>query len=134
MNQKTFENKTIQELEAYIKEQEPIKKEKMEKAYNAPNVNRFQELSKKAYEPIWRAGLQLRKIQDKFVMKKIDRSSDHMTLGDFIECCNGGSFIDSDGSGNYATETEESNISIHPSDIEEGVYRKDFTHVVWYNK
>lgn len=134
MNQSKFKNMTIPELEAYIKEQEPIKEEKMEKAYKAPNVNRFQELSEKACEPIWRAGMQLRKIKEDFVMKDIKKGDDHMTIEEFISCCKSGSFIDYDGSGNYATDTQESNISIYPSDITEGVYRNDFTHVVWYNK
>lgn len=59
---------------------------------------------------------------------------DKMTLEDFIECCEVGGFVDSDGFGCYATKTKESSIEIHPSDITEGRYRKDFSHIVWYNK
>lgn len=68
------------------------------------------------------------------VMKPQATYGDLMTIENFIENCEGGGFIDYDGSGNYATATEESDISIYPSDIISGVYRKDFTHIMWYNK
>ena len=67
-------------------------------------------------------------------MPSISKYGDHMTLNDFIENVKSGGFIDYDGSGNYATETQMSNITIYPSDITAGVYRKDFTHVLWFNK
>jgi hypothetical protein len=56
------------------------------------------------------------------------------TIEYFKECCDCGGFIDSDGFGVYATETQVSSIDVNPSDIETGLYRKDFTHVVWFNK
>lgn len=60
---------------------------------------------------------------------------DLMTLNEFVEACKiGPVFVDSDGCGYYATATQESNISICPSDIIANKYRKDFTHVIWYNK
>jgi len=43
-------------------------------------------------------------------------------------------FVDSDGSGYYATATQVSDIGISPSDIVARVYRKDFDYVCWYNK
>ena len=52
----------------------------------------------------------------------------------FVACCKHGGFIDYDGSGEYGTATQKSGISIYPSDIKAGKYRKDFTHVYWYNK
>lgn len=67
-------------------------------------------------------------------MKEISNNGDHMTLEEFIECCKSGGFIDYDGSGNYATEDKQSDITILPSDIMAGEYRNDFTHVVWYNR
>jgi len=67
-------------------------------------------------------------------MKAIPNYGDHMTLEEFIENVNDGGFIDYDGSGHYATETEMSDISIYPSDIEGNSYRKDFTHIVWFNR
>jgi len=63
---------------------------------------------------------------------------DLFTLEDFIDNCKCGGFIDYDGSGNYAKEIDgklmESNIDIYPSDIKHKSVRKDFTHVIWYNK
>jgi len=57
-----------------------------------------------------------------------------MTLEEFLEYVDSGGFIDYDGSGNYATIAKESDISIYPSDVDAGKVRKDFTHVVWYNR
>ena len=57
-----------------------------------------------------------------------------MTLQDFKDYCDSGCFISSDGDGYYATETEESDIYISPSDFKYDVVRDDFTHIVWYNK
>ena len=58
-----------------------------------------------------------------------------MTLESFAEACRVGPlFIDSDGCGEYAFKDKVSDLSIYPSDITSGVYRKDFTHVMWYNK
>ena len=59
---------------------------------------------------------------------------DLMTLEEFIEECNNGILIDYDGFGYYATETGKSDIKIYPSDISMNKYRKDFSHVIWFNK
>jgi len=66
--------------------------------------------------------------------------SDHSTHGDlftmeeFREDVQCGGFIDSDGSGNYATEDKQSDIGIYPSDFKGNRVRSDFTHVMWFNK
>lgn len=58
-----------------------------------------------------------------------------MPFNEFAKYCKiGPMFIDSDDFGYYATSTQVSDIVICPSDIVAGVYRKDFTHVCWYNK
>lgn len=67
-------------------------------------------------------------------MEPIPTYGDHMTMKDFVDCCKSGGFIDYDGSGVYATATEMSDIGIEPSEVMSGSYRKDFTHVVWFNK
>jgi hypothetical protein len=68
-------------------------------------------------------------------MSEIPEYGDHMTLEQFVDAAKEGWFIDYDGSGNYATDKQESNISIYASDVTSGRgIRKDFTHVVWYNK
>ena len=72
-----------------------------------------------------------------FDSKEIDKEwSDLMTIDDFIDCCECGGFIDSDGSGYYASDKHESNIQTIPSMITSNmiVRRDGLTHVVWYNK
>ena len=59
---------------------------------------------------------------------------DIYTLDEFIKNCQNGNFIDSDGYGYYSAKDAKSDIEVLPSDILEGIYRKDFTHVIWFNK
>ena len=47
----------------------------------------------------------------------IPKYADHMALEEFIADCECGMFIDYDGHGYFATETEESNIQVVPSDV-----------------
>lgn len=56
------------------------------------------------------------------------------TLKEFIEMCNDNDFNDYNGFGRYATDKEESDIEVMPSYIKEGFIRKDFSHVIWYNR
>lgn len=65
-------------------------------------------------------------------MKPIPSYGDLMTLQDWIDCVVLGCFIDYDGHGCYATETEMSDIVVHPSDFP-NIDRK-WTHVVWFNR
>lgn len=66
--------------------------------------------------------------------EEIPDYGDCMTIGDFIECCKDGNFIDYDGFGYYATEDKMTDICVYPSEIMSGVYRKDFPKVVWFNR
>jgi len=75
-----------------------------------------------------------RRFRKKPSMTKHDGGGDLMTFEEFVADCDGGGFIDYDGYGYYSTEKEESDIVVSPSDITNGKYRKDFTHVCWYNK
>jgi len=59
---------------------------------------------------------------------------DVMSLKTFIECVKEGGFIDYDGSGNYVRDGKESNITIHPSDVDHNSVRKDFDTIIWFNK
>tara|TARA_R110000796_G_scaffold88978_2_gene192355 strand:+ start:2493 stop:2870 length:378 start_codon:yes stop_codon:yes gene_type:complete len=70
-----------------------------------------------------------------YELDDLDKTSgDYMPFAEFADCCENGGFIDYDGFGNYATDKKVSNLTIYPSDIMVGVCRKDFTHVLWYNK
>jgi hypothetical protein len=57
-----------------------------------------------------------------------------MSLDEFVKNVNSGGFIDYDGYGNYSDGVQKSDVSIYPSDVKVGNYRKDFTHVIWYNR
>ena len=78
----------------------------------------------------------------RYRMMKTPKMTDHddfnreclMSFEEFKACCESGGFIDSDGSGIYSSATQESNISISPSDFTYDKVRSDFTHVCWYNK
>ena len=65
---------------------------------------------------------------------EIPRHAHVMTLKDFIENVKSGGFIDDDGFGSYVRDGKESDINIHPSDIQHGAIRDDFDSVAWYNK
>ena len=84
----------------------------------------------KEYEKV---NAQLRRIDD-YKLEDIPDYGDHMTMEEFIQSCRYHMFTDDDGFGKYATKDKVSNICIYPSDIAMGIYRNDFTHVVWYNK
>lgn len=63
------------------------------------------------------------------VMSKLSKYGDHMTADEFETNMKHGVFIPDDGSGNWATETEESDWSVWSFDRP-----KWATHVMWYNK
>lgn len=67
-------------------------------------------------------------------MEPIPDYGDLMTLEEFIDSCECGGFIDYDGDGYYSTGTEMSTLEISPSDVIAKKFRKDFTHVVWFNR
>jgi hypothetical protein len=55
-------------------------------------------------------------------------------IDEFRAACMYSFFTSYDGSGYYATETEESNIEAIPEAFADGYVRDDFKYVVWYNK
>lgn len=67
-------------------------------------------------------------------MKPIPDYCEHMTIEDFVQCCKDGLFVNNDGSGYYATQTEMSDEQALPSILRHGIYNPDYTHVCWFNK
>ena len=59
---------------------------------------------------------------------------DTFTIEEFLELSKSHQLIDDNGTGYYATDNAKSNIIACPSDFEDGEYRKDFTHIIWFNK
>ena len=75
-----------------------------------------------------------------YELEKIPDYGDVMLLSDFIEDVKCGNFIDYDGIGQYIKSGEKgeedmmTNIDIYPSDIEDGVIRKEFDKIAWFNR
>lgn len=59
---------------------------------------------------------------------------DLMTLQEFEDCVVNGAFIDYDGHGHYASQTQESDAIVYPSDLMGRGFDRNFTHVIWYNR
>lgn len=59
---------------------------------------------------------------------------DLMSLEDFKESVRNGGFIDYDGSGNLATDSKCSDITIIPSEVEDYDFPEWCSHIVWYNR
>jgi len=69
-----------------------------------------------------------------FELSELPDYGDVMSLEHFIENVKHGLFIDYDGYGHYVKDGMESDISIHPSDVEYGAIRSDFDTIIWYNR
>jgi hypothetical protein len=68
-------------------------------------------------------------------MEKIPGYGDLMTMDEFIGCVECGAFIDYDGFGRYATETEmEGSEFVKPSMVENKTIDRTYTHIVWFNR
>lgn len=97
----------------------------------------YSEFCDKAYdvkERLYFVGKYLRLKQEPAIDFRKNVDGDKYTIEQFKEMCEDGVFADSDGFGNYATETGTSDVEIIPSDILENLYRKDFPYVIWFNK
>lgn len=80
---------------------------------------------------------EIRRLEDEVEWSPFEEWDDDIyTLKQFVGMCKEGGFIDYDGFGVYADKNKKmkTNIEVYPSDITSGKYRKDFPHVVWYNK
>mgnify|MGYP003629672210 CR=1 FL=1 len=67
-------------------------------------------------------------------MEPLDDIGDLFTIEEFVSSVECGGFIDYDGYGYYATATEQSKSVIYPSDVRADMYKKEATHVKWYNR
>lgn len=69
-----------------------------------------------------------------YELSDLSSYGDVMSLEDFIDCVNSGSFIDYDGHGHYVKENKETDIMIIPSDVKHNSIRKEFNEVIWFNR
>ena len=64
-----------------------------------------------------------------------EMGDDWYTIDEFTKHCTDGMFIDSDGSGFYAIDTEHYySLPAIPSLFRRGLIWDNFTHVAWFNK
>ena len=75
-------------------------------------------------------------MKNKLKMDELPDYGDHMTIEDFIQRCQSGSFIDYDGHGNYATKESMFDKIVYPSDVAKPGFKPkpEFTHVIWFNR
>jgi hypothetical protein len=67
-------------------------------------------------------------------MRKICEDACLMTREEFMNDVETNSLIDYDGFGEFATETEVSDIPVSPSEVKNIKWPDWATHVCWYNK
>jgi len=106
------------------------------KAFNLPTIDQYMDEMHRIWELKKPLLFQKYKLEEIVFGDEIDKSSDLMTLKEFVNCCTSGGFIDYDGNGYYASATHESNIPAIPSMITSKMILDNplLTHVVWYNK
>ncbi len=71
--------------------------------------------------------------KEKAEKRPVPDYGDLMPMEEFIECCECGGFINDDGSGNYS-DGKFVYGEVCPSDITGGNVKKEYSHVVWFNK
>lgn len=106
------------------------------KACNLPTVEQYMNECSRIWELKKPLLFKKYKLEEIVFGDQIDKSSDLMTLKEFVNYCTSGGFIDYDGNGYYANATHESNIPAIPSMITSKMILNNplLTHVVWYNK
>ena len=68
-------------------------------------------------------------------MRPLPNYGNHMTIDDFVQCCEAKGFIDYDGYGRLATEKKESSIEIRPSNCRKALTANPWaTHIMWFNR
>ena len=133
-NNTDYASMTVDELNAFLEKEEPIADQKASEAYAAPTVQEFEVQHRLAYQEHNKASKYLRLKTTDLNMEPHDDIGDLFDIESFKANVESGGFINYDGFGYYANETEQSNIEVYPSDVKSGIYRKDFSHVKWYNR
>jgi hypothetical protein len=67
-------------------------------------------------------------------MRKIEEGDHLMTREEFTHGVESGGLIDYDGFGEFATNSEVSDVEISPSELKTTEWPTWATHVCWYNK
>jgi len=123
-------------FEQLQKEYEIAREEDSKRFDSAPpnmSLQEFKDYMEPTSSVLHKLSKQVRLIQP-YILTDFDNIGTLMPIQDFIDCVNHGGFIDYDGFGYYATSTQESDITIIPSDVKAQMIRNDFQYVVWYNR
>lgn len=123
----------VEYYEKIIKENSDIIKKISDGWDYSRDYMEYERALKKYYDIINIAQAELSLIKEPILSKPLTKGS-IMTLKDFVECVESGGFIDYDGSGNYYKDGKVTDISIYPSYVKMGKYRKDFDKIMWYNR
>lgn len=67
-------------------------------------------------------------------MRVVTDRDEVIELDEFVDSCNRGNLIDYDGWGYYSDGNLMTSIKVYPSDITNGFVKREWTHVVWFNK
>ena len=116
----------------YLEAEKVFNAERMA-AYDEPTVEQFNKAHAKAYKKFSPYVFAFKQVGEP-VFEPLPDYGDHMTFEQFKQACESGCFIDYDGSGNYANETQMTDIGISPSDFEDNTYLTNYSHVVWFNR
>ena len=66
--------------------------------------------------------------------RPLDGNGELMKLKRWIAGVRWGTFVDSDGFGEYAMEDAKTSIRVHPRHVYTGNIDVTFTHIVWYDR
>ena len=131
-----YSNKTIEELEkAKKKADKAYRKKQDECCAKGMPWEEFVEEAKAEREELYFIDKYIRLKKTPTISFDTERGGDEYTFEEFKDICtNSNVFLDDDGFGVYATEKGVSDIEVYPSDFTEGIYRTDFSHILWYNR
>lgn len=131
---KDYSHLTLEQIQEKIDKND----KELQKIWDEDDGSSYDRYCKKC-EPYWNdndalyAAQSLKEVPEMRPFRPIDKKC-LMDINTFKDCCKCGGFMDDDGFGYYATETEVSNIEAVPSAFVVGKIRQDFTYVCWYNK
>jgi hypothetical protein len=130
MKPKTYEN-LEKELNELI-----TKRNNMfdENAKNGVPWEEYIEKSKDVYEKIFLIEREMRLLKTPTLDFNKEWKGTTYTIEAFKEMCDNEEINDEDGFGYYAIINAKSDVLAMPSDFVDNQYRKDFTHIIWFNK
>lgn len=114
--------------------QEKLKIEEDECAKKQIPFDEMVEQTKEIRLKILKNQQEMRLLQEPTMVFDKKWKGEYYTLEEFIRTCELGGFNDEDGYGYYATELGKSDILIYPSDVLDDKVRKDFSHVIWFDR